>query len=133
MNDQQLHGKQIVMLMLAMTLAIGSYWIPLPQEAGHPAPGSGLSEPTGRSTPMESTNFVREPATMSRFPVMVRNRQTSVVSDPVTQEEGGKNDRRLAQPWYMKLNSHDLANGDKIGFGNAMLVPIKDSDPKSGR
>lgn len=133
MDDQQLHRKQIVMLVLATALAIGSFWIPLPQQAEHQTSNPAFSGPVGRSTPIESMTFAREPATVSRFSVMAVIPQTVVPADSMAQEKARTDDARPAPPSSMRLNPHDLVNGSKIKSGNPPFVPIDDSDHSSGR
>jgi hypothetical protein len=133
MNDQQLHRKQIVMLVLATVLAIGSLWIPLPQQAAQQTSKSVFSEPGGRFAPIDSMTFAREPATASRFSVMASIPPTAIPADSIIQDKAGKDDGRPGQPSSLKLNSHDLANGDKIRSGNPPLAPIKDYDRALGR
>lgn len=133
MDDQQLHRKQIVMLVLATALAIGSFWIPLPQQAEHQTSNPAFSGPIGRSTPIESMIFAREPATSSRFSVMAVIPQMVVPADSMTQDKARTDDARPAPPSSMRLNPHDLVNGSKIKSGNPPFVPIDDSDRSSGR
>lgn len=61
----QIERKQIIMLVLSIMLAVGSYWIPLPPSASMGNPK--LPEMVAQSTPVESRIFAREPATAWRF------------------------------------------------------------------
>ena len=123
----------IVMLVLATALAIGSFWIPLPQQAEHQTSGPAFSGSAGRSTPIESMTFAREPATASRFSVMAVIPQTVVPADSMTREKARMDDARPGSLSSMRLNPHDLVNGNKIKSGNPPFAPINDSDHPSNR
>jgi len=61
----QIERKQIIMLVLSIMLAVGSYWIPLSPSASMRNPK--LPEMVAQSAPVESKIFAREPATAWRF------------------------------------------------------------------
>jgi hypothetical protein len=55
--NTQIERKQIIMLVLSIMLAVGSYWIPLPPSA--PMRNPKLPEMVVQSTPVESGIFAR--------------------------------------------------------------------------
>ncbi|HHW76007.1 MAG TPA: hypothetical protein GX399_03085 [Xanthomonadaceae bacterium] len=67
----QLHRKQIFILIIAMALAIASYWIPSPRQLAPVEAESSLSEPVRNPMSVES-------ATTRRFPEAERVPPTGV-------------------------------------------------------
>ncbi|HCK81869.1 MAG TPA: hypothetical protein PK880_06090 [Candidatus Competibacter sp.] len=128
----QLQRKQIIILGLAMSLAVASYWIPIPQRHLPPLAQPELSEPVNVSTLNETIAFIREPATMQRFPVAEQ------VAPGLPSRSGLI--AKTSEPASVKSLSHkqfieprELGNGDTARLGNVLLVPVKNLDPTQKR
>ncbi len=118
--NTQIHRKQIIMLILSMALAVGSYWIPLPPES-HTLHAARVPEVVAQPTTMESTTFAREPMTNRRFPITVRIPQTVAQPDnAVTRPD------ERARPVKHLIELRDLSNGERNGLRNPSLTPIVD-------
>ncbi|MBK7542075.1 MAG: hypothetical protein IPP10_11240 [Candidatus Competibacteraceae bacterium] len=123
----QLQRKQIIILGLAMSLAVASYWIPIPQRHLPPLAQPELSEPANISTINDSIAFIREPATAQRFPVAEQVVQSlpsrsgliAKASEPVSV-------RSLSRKQF--IEPQELGNGDTARLGNVLLVPVKNLD-----
>jgi len=63
--NTQIQRKQIIVLVLSIMLAVGSYWIPL--RPSIPMFNPELPEMVTQSTPVKSGISAREPATAWRF------------------------------------------------------------------
>jgi hypothetical protein len=121
----QLHRKQIIMLVLAMLLAIVSYWIPLPQQPVPAVEPPKLSEPVEKTQRVEPVVFARESATMWRFPITVAVPQT-VQEDPVIRYE----EPRPAPPWAARQLIGAWKTGDSETFrsGKPTFAPPEDRE-----
>jgi hypothetical protein len=122
--NTQIHRKQIIILVLAMALAAVSYWIPLPQQSQpYPSPLI-LRESTHLSTPTETISYVREPATIWRFPVTIQIPQTPVQATLAPQTEDTQSVQAL--PPARLMNQRDFANGGDMPTVNPPLMPVKE-------
>ncbi len=119
----QLHRKQVVMLMLAMLLAIASYWIPLPQQSTSPVERTQLSEPLENTKPAEPLAVTRESATLWRFPITVALPRT-VQPDPMVQSE----DPPQAPSWAARqlIDAREIGNSGRLG--EPAFAPTNDRD-----
>ncbi|HPF59026.1 MAG TPA: hypothetical protein P5149_13255 [Candidatus Competibacteraceae bacterium] len=119
--NTQIHRKQIIILVLAMALAAVSYWIPLPQKSQLYS-SSTLGESPNLSTPAETLAYVREPATIWRFPVTLQMPQKAPIQAALAPE---KKETQLDQPLpaTQLINQRDFTNN---GMTNPSLVPVKE-------
>ena len=121
----QLHRKQVIMLVLAMLLAIASYWIPLPQQSGSPGEPQKLSDPVDRPKGMEELAFARESATLWRFPITVAIPRT-MQPDPVVRSE----EPRLTSAWATRqwIDVLEIGHDETRRRGNPEFVPTRDRE-----
>lgn len=107
----QLHRKQAIMLVLAMLLAIASYWIPLPQQPTFPEEQPKLSDPVEKPKFTEPPTFPRESAAMWRFPIIAPNSQTARL-DPLVQP--GSSGEALSWPAKRSIDSRERDNSETL-------------------
>ena len=121
----QLQRKQAIMLVLAILLAIASYWIPLPRQPAPAVESPKLSEPVEKSLIVDSVVFARESATMWRFPITAVIPQT-MQKDPMVQSE----DRRPLSPWAARqmIDAREIGNGETLRLGKPTFAPTKDRE-----
>lgn len=123
----QLQRKQIIIVGLAMTLAVASYWIPMPQRSLSLEPEPSLSEPVEMSKMAHSIAFAREPSTTQRFLVaeqlvpMEPPRSSSVAIDAPKALEPSSARQRFLKP-------QELGNGGSARLDNIFLVPVRNLD-----
>ncbi|MCB1777849.1 MAG: hypothetical protein KDI50_10470 [Candidatus Competibacteraceae bacterium] len=134
--NMQIHRKQIIILMLAMVLAVVSYWVPLPQQSTPYAPSSLiLHESTDSSAPSaETISYARESATIWRFPVALEIPQTpvrTVAASPVKELNSApppvkemSSTQTLPTPRLME--QQDFVNDD-MGY-SPLMMPVKELD-----
>jgi len=110
--NMQLHRKQVFMLVLAMLLAIASYWIPLPQRPVSSEEGQKLSDPVKNVSFVEQAIFARESATQWRFPIAV-----AIPRTPQPESVVQVSDPRSARSWAtrqwidVREIDHDVRSG----------------------
>ena len=119
----QLHRKQVIMLLLAMLLAIASYWIPLPQQPTYPEERAKLSKPAEKTKLVEPLAFTRESATMWRFPITVAIPQPAQPDPGV--ESGGS---QPGPSWAggQLIDAREIDNGFQVG--KPAFAPTRDRD-----
>lgn len=118
--NTQIHRKQIIILVLAMALAAASYWIPVPRKSELYS-SSMLRESSTLSAPTETITYVREPATIWRFPVTIQAPRTPVPAASVVQMENTPSIDGL--PSARLMDQRDFADDDII---SSPLMPVKE-------
>lgn len=121
--NMHLHRKQIVILALAIALAAASYWIPLPRQTDAPPPR--LLGLISQATPVEAIAYVREPATVWRFPVTVQVPQTPIQT--AVQRSAAEIRPILSAPEERWINQQDFTDGARSTIYPS-LAPVKGLD-----
>lgn len=127
MMNTTIHRKQIIMLVLSMALAIGSYWIPLPPESHTANSAKSFREEVVPPASIESISFAHEPITTWRFPITVRTSSTAAQPDGATTLPDDR-----AWPVKHLIELKDLSNDESNRSNNFFLVPITDRSHSSG-
>jgi hypothetical protein len=119
----QLHHKQLFMLVLAMLLAIASYWIPLPRQPVPTDVQPKLSAPVEEIKLGEQLDFTRESASSWRFPIAVGIPRTPR-PEPVVQVS----DPHSAQSWATRqwIDAREIDND--VRSGKPEFAPTSDSE-----
>jgi hypothetical protein len=119
----QLHRKQVIMLVLAMLLAIASYWIPLPQQPASSQEQPKLSEPAEKTMLEEPLAFARESTTPWRFPITVAIPRTT---RPELMARSGEPYPAPSLVAEHLIDVREIGNDDALRLNVPAFVPIKD-------
>ena len=125
--NMQLQRKQIIIVGLAMTLAVASYWIPMPQRSLSLEAERSLSEPVELSKMANSIAFAREPSMTQRF--LVAEQLISAEPLPSGPVAGGA--PKVAEPASTPrhfLKPQELENAGSARLDNMLLVPVRNLD-----
>jgi hypothetical protein len=121
--NMQLHRKQVFMLVLAMLLAIASYWIPLPQRPVSSDEGQKLSDPVKNASFVEQVIFARESATQWRFPIAV-----AIPRTPQPESVVQVSDPRSAQSWVTRQWIDVREIDHDVRLGKPAFAPTSDRE-----
>lgn len=123
----QLQRKQTIIVGLAMTLAVASYWIPMPQRSTALETEPSLTEPVESSKAMNAIAFAREPSMTQRF--LVADQLIPV--EPPQLDSAVLDAQRVSQPSSSQkhfLKPQELGNGGSARLDNMLLVPVRNLD-----
>ncbi|MBL8258283.1 MAG: hypothetical protein JNM60_00510 [Candidatus Competibacteraceae bacterium] len=130
--NMQLQRKQIIIVGLAMTLAVASYWIPMPQRSLSLEGERSLSKPVELSKMANSIAFAREPSMTQRFLVADQLIQAGPLpSGPVAGDAPKVADPASAQRHFLK--PQELENAGSARLDNMLLVPVRNLDQPKKR
>ncbi|MCB1826083.1 MAG: hypothetical protein KDJ54_16500 [Candidatus Competibacteraceae bacterium] len=134
--NHQIHRKQIIVLVLALSLAMASYLIPLPRrpdqqsKSGVPESKSGVYAPVKQTVPAKPPVVTRETAITWRFPIKTQIPQADVSTLDVGTSEVPPAPSTTAE----LLASGDTRTSDeKTQAAAAPRLSLKQSDPLPNR
>ena len=119
-----LHRKQIFILALAATLALASYWIPLPPHQNDAQ--RGFSRGSDEQIALvETVDYLRQPAAVWRFPVTVQAPQTPIGT---AHQPAKLADVPATLPENHLINQKDFVDDAHSPAFDSLMAPVKSPD-----
>lgn len=128
----QLQRKQIFIVGVAMSLAVASYWIPMPQRSLPLDPEPSLTEPVELANAANSIAFARESSVTQRFLVADQLIQVEPLRSGSLAADAPKVSEPAASPKHF-LKPQEFANGGSARLDNMFLVPVRNVDQPKKR